>query len=132
MEKKGNTAGKRGHWTEAQMKTATDNVRSNKMSVRRASEAYSVPKSLLHGRMMKLNKGKNVILAPDIGTFRRTLSDEEEEELVAYIKDLDSRLMPLTNNEFGKLAFEFAENLKITHRFKQQTRLQENTFITTS
>jgi hypothetical protein len=38
-EKKGNTAGKRGHWTEAQMKAAVDNVRSKKMSVRQASEA---------------------------------------------------------------------------------------------
>jgi hypothetical protein len=72
MEKKGNIAGKRGHWTEAQMKAVTDNVRSKEMSVRRASEAYSVPNSSLHDRLMKLNKGKNVILAPDIGTFRRT------------------------------------------------------------
>jgi hypothetical protein len=77
------------------MNAAIDNVLSNKMSVRQASEAYSVPKSLLHDRLMKLTKGKNVILAPDIGTFRRTLSDEHEEELVAYIKDVDSRLMPL-------------------------------------
>jgi hypothetical protein len=42
---------------------------------------------------MKLKKGKNVILVPGMGTFRRTFSDEQEEELVAYIKDLDSRLM---------------------------------------
>ena len=104
------------------MKAAINNVLSNKMSVRQASEAYSVPKSSLHDRLIKFNKRKNVILAPDMGTFRRTLSDEQEEELVAYIKDLDSRLMPLTEKEFGKLAFEFGENLKIAHRFNQQTR----------
>jgi hypothetical protein len=40
-------------------------------------------------------------------------SDEQEEELVAYIKYLDSRFMPLTKKEFGKLAFEFAKKLKI-------------------
>jgi hypothetical protein len=121
-EKKGNTAGKRGQWTEVQKKAAIDNIRSKKMSVRPASEAYSVPKSSLHDRLMKLIKGKNVILASDIGTFRRTLSDEQEEELVAYSKDLDSRLMPLTKKEFGKLAFEFAKNLKFSHRFNQQIR----------
>jgi hypothetical protein len=49
---------------------------------------------------MKLTKGKNVILASDIGTFRRTLSDEQEERLVAYIKDLESRLMPLRNKKY--------------------------------
>ena len=51
---------------------------------------------------MKLTKGKNVILASDIDTFRRTLSDEQEEELVAYFKDLDSRLMPLRKKKIWK------------------------------
>jgi hypothetical protein len=53
------------------MKAATDNARSKEMSVRQASEAYSVPKSSLHYTLMKLKKGKNVILATDMGTFRR-------------------------------------------------------------
>jgi hypothetical protein len=72
---------------------------------------------------MKLNEGKNVILVPDMGTSRRTFSDEQEES-VAYIKYLDSRLMPLTKKEFGELAFECAENLKISHQFNQQTRTE--------
>jgi hypothetical protein len=62
------------------------------MSVRQASEAYSVPISSLHNRLLKLNKANNVILAPGMCTFRMT-SDEQEEDLVAYIKDLHSRLM---------------------------------------
>jgi predicted DNA-binding protein YlxM (UPF0122 family) len=53
MEKKGNTAGKRGHWTEAQIKATIDNVLSNKMSVRQASEAYSVPESSLYDRLIR-------------------------------------------------------------------------------
>jgi hypothetical protein len=81
-EKKGNTCRK---WTEAQMKAAIHNVRSKNMSVRQASEAYSVHKPSLHDRLMKLNKGKNVILAPDMGAFRRTFSDEKEEELVPCV-----------------------------------------------
>jgi hypothetical protein len=48
MEKKGNTVEKRGHWTEVQVKAAIDNVLSNKMLVRQAIEAYSVPQSSLH------------------------------------------------------------------------------------
>jgi hypothetical protein len=54
---------------------AIDKVRS-KMSVRRESEVYSIPKSLLHDRLVKLNKAKNVVLAPDMGTFRTTFCDE--------------------------------------------------------
>jgi hypothetical protein len=65
----------------------------SKMSVRTASEAYSVPAGSLHNRLVRHNKAKNVIVAPDVGTVTMTFSDEQEDDLVAYIKDLDSRLM---------------------------------------
>jgi hypothetical protein len=70
---------------------------------------------------MKLNKGKDLILAPDIGKFRRTSSDEQKPELLANIKDVDSGLMPLPKQEFGKLALEFTEILKLARCFNQQT-----------
>jgi hypothetical protein len=41
---------------------------------------------------VKLNKATNVILAPDMSPFRMEVSDEQE-GLVPYIKDLDSRLI---------------------------------------
>jgi hypothetical protein len=71
---------------------AVDKVRS-KMSVRRTSEAYSIPAVSLHDRWVKLDKATNVILGPDMSPFRMELSDEQQEDLVTYIKDLDSRLM---------------------------------------
>jgi hypothetical protein len=60
MEKKGSIARKRGHRTAPKMEAsiAIDIVRSKKMSVRQASEAYSIPKSSLHAGLVKLNKGK--------------------------------------------------------------------------
>jgi hypothetical protein len=73
------------------MKAPVDKVRSE-MSARRASESYSVPESSLRDILMKLNKGKHVILAPEMSTFRMTFSGEKE-DLVAYIKNLDSRLV---------------------------------------
>jgi hypothetical protein len=62
-------------------------------------------------RLKKVNGGEHIKLVADINihTFRRTLSDEQEGELIAHIKDLDCRLMPLTERELGKLAFEFAK-----------------------
>jgi hypothetical protein len=62
------------------------------MSVQRASEAYSFPACSLHDRSVKFNKVKNVILAPDMGTFKMTFSDEQEEDFAAYIKNLESWL----------------------------------------
>lgn len=73
---------------------------------------------------------ENIRLAPDISTrtLKKEFFAEQEEALLAPIKDLDCRLMPLTKREFGKLAFEFAENLKLAHRFNQQTRTEETNF----
>jgi methionine-rich copper-binding protein CopC len=71
---------------------AVDRVRS-KMSVRRASEAYSVPAVSLHDRLVKHNKATNEVLAPDMRAFRMTFSDEQQEDLVAYVKDRESRAM---------------------------------------
>jgi hypothetical protein len=55
-----------------------------------------------------------------MGWFRRPFTDELEEKLVIHIKDLDSRLMPLTREEFCILAYKLAENLKIPRRFNKQ------------
>jgi hypothetical protein len=64
-----------------------------------------------------------VKMAPDVGWFLRTFTDELEEKLVSHIKDLDSRLMPLTREEFCILANKLAENLKIPLRFNKQKKL---------
>jgi hypothetical protein len=124
MGKRNNIGGKRDKWATTHTIAAVDEVRNKEMSIGQGSVF-----SCLY-RLMKVNEGERIKLAPDISTrtFRRTFSDEQEGELIAHIKDLDCRLMPLTKRELGKLAFDFAENLRLAHRFNQQTRTAETNF----
>jgi hypothetical protein len=61
-------------------------------------------------------------MAPHMGWSRRTFTDELGEKLVSHIKDIDSRHMPLTREEFCILAYKLSEHLKIPHRFNKQKK----------
>ena len=50
----------RGNWEEGNMKNALDNVLSGKMTVRQAEIAFSVPKSSLGDRIVKVKAGDEV------------------------------------------------------------------------
>ena len=71
---------KRKLWNEETMESALQEVRVGNMSVRRAAVEYGVPKSTLHDRV----SGK--VLPGSVGGAPRYLEDEEEEELVKWLK----------------------------------------------
>lgn len=112
----------RHKWNEDQMKKAIEKVVIREMTVREASERFSVPKSTLGDRVKALQLGKEVKIKPSLGnstSFPKTFTAEQEEMLYNHVKALDSQLMPLSRNEFLTLAFEFANKLKIKHRFNK-------------
>jgi hypothetical protein len=84
---------KRGQWTEDQIKLAIYKSRNKEMSVRETAVTFF---SSLGDILIKLQEGGMVKMTPGMGWFRRTLTDELGEELVNHMKDLGSRLMPLT------------------------------------
>jgi hypothetical protein len=61
------------------MTLAIDKVRSKEMLVREAADTFSVPRSSLGDRLTKLKEGEMVKMTPDMGWFRRTFTDELEE-----------------------------------------------------
>ena len=62
------------------------------------------------------------------GTFQKTFTNVQDNELYNHIKALDSQLMPLNKKEFLKLAYNFAERLKINHRFNKTTLMAGKDF----
>jgi transposase len=110
----------RGSWRVEDMKKAMESVLVAKMSVREAADRFNLPKSSLQDRISKIRKGSEVHVPPKLGRFERTFTVEYEEELANHIKSLDDRLMPLTRQEFLKLAFSLAEELKVPHRFNKE------------
>lgn len=113
----------RGKWEEGNMKAAMEKVMLKEMTIREASVAYSVPKSTLGDRVKIITEGGETAAKPctdNRGTFQRTFDENQEETLYYHIKALDSQLMPLSKAEFLKLAYQFAEKLKVKHRFNKQ------------
>jgi len=119
----------RGKWNENQMKEAIKCVSEGKLSIRLAAERYNVPKSSLHDRVRAVKNCKEVILQPKLGRFDCTFSDHHAMQLYNHVKELDNRLMPLTRVEFLKLAFDFAEKLKIPHRFNKEKGIAGKDFF---
>lgn len=118
MEKK-----KRGKWESENLKLAIDKVMNHNMTIREASERFSVPKSTLFDKVKLLKDGKEAVLKPVMGRFKKTFSDEYEDLLESHIKDLVDRCMPLSKKEFLKLAYDLAEKLKLPHRFSNEKRM---------
>lgn len=125
---KGRTSN-RGNWDENKMKKAIKCVSEGKLSVRLAAKRYNVPRSSLHDRVKAVNSNKEVILQPKLGRFDCTFPEHHAMQLYNHVKELDNRLMPLTRVEFLKLAFDFAENLKIPHRFNKEKGMAGKDFF---
>lgn len=102
-----------------------------KLTFRQATNRYDVPRSSLHDRIKALKNGREISVHPKLGRYEPTFSENYSKQLYDYVKELDTRLMPLTKNEFLKLTYDLAESLKIPHRFnKDKKKHQEKTFIT--
>ncbi|KAJ8892589.1 hypothetical protein PR048_005170 [Dryococelus australis] len=96
------------------------------MSIREASDCFASPKSTLGDRIKALVEGRETVLkscTANSGTFQIIFTDIHEVELYNHIKTLHSLLLPLNKTEFLKLAYQFAEKLKINHRFNKTTTM---------
>lgn len=58
-----------------------------------------------------------------MSSYSRVFDDEQEKALCEYIIDMENRLIGLTAKELRKLAFDFAKELKIPHKFNKDTGL---------
>ena len=78
-----------GKWTESQVVLALNALKTNpKLSVRKVGKIYNVPRTTLDNRL----QGKRP--RREITANSRKLSDSEEQAIVRYIIDLDSRSFP--------------------------------------
>lgn len=121
----------RGQWDEEHMRTAVRKVLDNELAIRDAAKRYGVPKSTLADKVKHLKNNEETQLIPSLGRYRCTFPANYEQELVNHMRDLDSRLMPLTKKEFLKLAFDVAERLKIPHRFNREKKTAGKDFYYT-
>ncbi|KAJ8982004.1 hypothetical protein NQ317_004091 [Molorchus minor] len=89
----------RQKWSAESMKQAIEKVFTGVMGLRKASDAYNVPKTTL-----------------------KTKSSQEE-ELATYVKDMESRFFGLTTKDLRSLAYDLAEKNKLKHIFDKGTKM---------
>lgn len=83
---------------------------------------YNIPEPTLRRLLIKRHKNREE-LPEHGGRFHNTFNDEECQELVKYISDIDRRAFGLSTRELRSLAFEFAEQNNIPHRFNKEKRM---------
>ncbi|XP_045773169.1 MFS-type transporter clz9-like [Maniola jurtina] len=88
-------------------------VRNGNMSVYRASIIYNLPRKTLE-RRLKLNNDQKGPMGPS-----STFGIANEKRLCKHIKEMQAKGFPLTMDDLRKIAFQFAEQLEIKHRFNE-------------
>ncbi|KAF9413680.1 hypothetical protein HW555_008126, partial [Spodoptera exigua] len=111
----------RGGWSEEQMKLAIQAVLDGKNGYKSASKTYNVPQTTLERKVNQARKRDNNILNVKVplGPITTVFSEEEEQILVTYLKEMEGRLFGLSTSELQKLAYELAVRNNKQHKFNE-------------
>ncbi|XP_057662210.1 uncharacterized protein LOC130897395 [Diorhabda carinulata] len=96
-------------WTEKNMQKAVEDVINKKMGVNEASRLYEIPSRTLRRSKQRIGRPSE-------------LGYENELKLVAHIKKLESIGFPLEPSRLQSIAYDFAENLRLPHRFNNEKK----------
>lgn len=105
----------RGNWSEDSLKAAISAVKNDGLFVRAAAVQYKIPRKTLE-RRLKNNNDKKGPMGPS-----SLFGEQNEKKLVVHIKTMQAKGFPLTLNDVRKIAYDFAEQLKLKHRFNKES-----------
>jgi hypothetical protein len=107
-----------GKWTKDDMHRALAAFRNGDMGMNAASKIYGVPKATLK----RHHDGTNAFANYEIKQMGRppVLPEALENELVAYIVDLDSMFYGVNRGEVMSLTYELAKRNDLQHRFNAE------------
>ncbi|XP_044749782.1 MFS-type transporter clz9-like [Coccinella septempunctata] len=101
------------------MKLAIQEVLDGKKGYKSASKAYNVPQTTLERKVNQARKRENGVqnVKVPLGPITTVFSEEEEQILVDYLKEMEGRLFGLSTSEFQKSAYELAVRNNKQHKF---------------
>lgn len=105
----------RSLWSITDLENARQRVDDSE-SIRSVARSLEVNEATLRKRL------KRVTPATSLGRYNTTFSPEMEQELCEYIKKVDGMFYGLTSKRLRELAFQFAEQNKIPHRFNAEEK----------
>jgi len=101
------------------MQHAVNDVLQHGRSVKGAAKTYCVPRPTLQRHIKQAKKGTGV---QKVLGRPRTLTDEQEAELVNVILEMEKRLFGLTLMDVRRLAFKYCEINNIENTFNKNAR----------
>ncbi|XP_016845893.1 uncharacterized protein LOC107982227 [Nasonia vitripennis] len=101
-------------WNEGQMELAVQKVLEGR-SCKSVASDFGVPRTTL----LKKCKLRNHDHPIKVVGFKRVFDDEQEIALKNEIENMEKCMMGLTSYDVRKLAFDFAEKLRIPHNFNR-------------
>jgi hypothetical protein len=107
----------RASYSEEVLQRALEDVRSGRLSKLAASRQYGIPRSTIRKRLKSNDQPKS------LGRFRLTFSENQENELLNYVKKMDNMFHGLTMCNLRKIAFDYAQVKNISNRFNQEAQL---------
>lgn len=102
----------RAAWSEETLEKALKAVKDDKQSINSTAKKFGIPFTTLQRHVKSGKKSKK------LGRFTPVFSPEQEGELCAYLKKLDSLFFGLTRSDFLELVFHYASKNNISHPFK--------------
>ncbi|ESN94903.1 hypothetical protein HELRODRAFT_180008 [Helobdella robusta] len=106
-------------YNDESLKIAVESV-TNGMPLKTAVKKYGVPARTLKRHQMAMTKFPGKIR---LGHFHSIFTKDQELELVEIIKSMEKSLFGMTTTDVRKVAFEFAEKMKLSHPFKVDMKM---------
>jgi len=107
-------------WFEKDMSDAILAIENKEMGWLKSSKQFNVPQATLRRHCQNKNKvAKGGVKKPGRGSILTTVG---EKKLVDHILNLESKFFGLTIHDVQKLAFEFAEEAKLSHIFNKEKK----------
>ncbi|ESN99962.1 hypothetical protein HELRODRAFT_176262 [Helobdella robusta] len=106
-------------YNDESLKIAVESV-TNGMPLKTAVKKYGVPARTFKRHQMAMTKFSGKIR---LGHFHSIFTKDQELELVEIIKSMEKSLFGMTTTDVRKVAFEFAEKMKLSHPFKVEMKM---------
>lgn len=112
----------RQSWSEESMQNAMDALVKGEMGFLKASQTFKIPKATLFRRFREKNKVRNLV-DKGFGNYQTVFSKTQEEELVKYVLDMESRFYGITLLDLRSIAYQLAEKNDLKHPFDNEKKL---------
>lgn len=115
----------RQEWSEVNMAKAIEACLKKEMGYKKAATSFDVPRSTLRDKVKRAQaKGYNGTQAAEkqMGRFKTVFTNAQENELISYLLEMETKLFGISFQDLQKLAYQLAERNGVSHNFSRNTQ----------